>query len=226
MFFHIYKNTFIINNPVPDIIRMNYNIKNFDIDTINDIYELLNILYKMELSFKKPTFVIVDNILINPIIREFFLCMRLPYEAYKIMTDYSDFYTEFCINRYQPMYKDKYIKIKKENFSEDYNQYIYCNIGNLPFEFLINHIDSNRYSKKIYKLLFYYYKNEIKSINDIQNTDINILDFNNFINDKWNNLCYTNEFTFPLYNKKLMLYLKKIKYRIDFLENQNVDQYI
>lgn len=216
MFFHIFKNTFIINKPVPDKIRFNFNIDNtISLNDCTTIENMMDTIYNKEINeFKYPTFIELDEILINPIIRNFCFTMGIKYDAYKIMVDFSNFYTYFCINTYHPDYKDRYVSFSKEEFSESDSKINKWNVGNIPLEFLINHISTNEYVNKIYHMYYSYYKNETEVINNIEQSDIHIDTFADFINSTKNNLCFTNEFTLLLFNKKLMLYLRDSNYRV------------
>lgn len=216
MFFHIFKNTFIINKPVPDKIRFNFNIDNtISLNDCTTIENMMDTIYNKEINeFKYPTFIELDEILINPIIRNFCFTMGIKYDAYKIMVDFSNFYTYFCINTYHPDYKDRYVPFSKEEFSESDSKINKWNVGNIPLEFLINHISTNEYVNKIYHMYYSYYKNETEVINNIEQSDIHIDTFADFINSTKNNLCFTNEFTLLLFNKKLMLYLRDSNYRV------------
>ena len=216
MFFHIFKNTFIVNKPVPDKIRFNFNIDNtISLNDCTTIENMMDTIYDKEINeFKYPTFVELDEILLNPIIRNFCFTMGIKYDAYKIMVDFSNFYTYFCINTYHPDYKDRYVPFSKEEFSESDSKINKWNVGNIPLEFLINHISTNEYVNKIYHMYYSYYKNETEVINNIEQSDIHIDTFADFINSTKNNLCFTNEFTLLLFNKKLMLYLRDSNYRV------------
>lgn len=216
MFFHIFKNTFIVNKPVPDKIRFNFNIDNtISLNDCTTIENMMDTIYNKEINeFKYPTFIELDEILINPIIRNFCFTMGIKYDAYKIMVDFSNFYTYFCINTYHPDYKDRYVSFSKEEFSESDSKINKWNVGNIPLEFLINHISTNEYVNKIYHMYYSYYKNETEVINNIEQSDIHIDTFADFINSTKNNLCFTNEFTLLLFNKKLMLYLRDSNYRV------------
>lgn len=216
MFFHIFKNTFIINKPVPDKIRFNFNIDNtISLNDCTTIENMMDTIYNKEINeFEYPTFIELDEILINPIIRNFCFTMGIKYDAYKIMVDFSNFYTYFCINTYHPDYKDRYVSFSKEEFSESDSKINKWNVGNIPLEFLINHISTNEYVNKIYHMYYSYYKNETEVINNIEQSDIHIDTFADFINSTKNNLCFTNEFTLLLFNKKLMLYLRDSNYRV------------
>ena len=216
MFFHIFKNTFIVNKPVPDKIRFNFNIDNtISLNDCTTIENMIDTIYNKEINeFKYPTFVELDEILLNPIIRNFCFTMGIKYDAYKIMVDFSNFYTYFCINTYHPDYKDRYVPFSKEEFSESDSKINKWNVGNIPLEFLINHISTNEYVNKIYHMYYSYYKNETEVINNIEQSDIHIDTFADFINSTKNNLCFTNEFTLLLFNKKLMLYLRDSNYRV------------
>jgi len=216
MFFHIFKNTFIVNKPVPDKIRFNFNIDNtISLNDCTTIENMMDTIYNKEINeFKYPTFVELDEILLNPIIRNFCFTMGIKYDAYKIMVDFSNFYTYFCINTYHPDYKDRYVSFSKEEFSESDSKINKWNVGNIPLEFLINHISTNEYVNKIYHMYYSYYKNETEVINNIEQSDIHIDTFADFINSTKNNLCFTNEFTLLLFNKKLMLYLRDSNYRV------------
>lgn len=216
MFFHIFKNTFIVNKPVPDKIRFNFNIDNtISLNDCTTIENMMDTIYNKEINeFKYPTFVELDEILLNPIIRNFCFTMGIKYDAYKIMVDFSNFYTYFCINTYHPDYKDRYVPFSKEEFSESDSKINKWNVGNIPLEFLINHISTNEYVNKIYHMYYSYYKNETEVINNIEQSDIHIDTFADFINSTKNNLCFTNEFTLLLFNKKLMLYLRDSNYRV------------
>ena len=66
----------------------------------------------------------------------------------------------------------------------------------------------------IYHMYYSYYKNEAETINDVEQTNLKIDNFTDFMNSTKNDLCFTNEFVLPLFNKKLMLYLRDINYRI------------
>ena len=213
MFFHIFKNTFIVNKPVPDKIRFNFNIDNtISLNDCTTIENMMDTIYNKEINeFKYPTFVELDEILLNPIIRNFCFTMGIKYDAYKIMVDFSNFYTYFCINTYHPDYKDRYVPFSKEEFSESDSKINKWNVGNIPLEFLINHISTNEYVNHMY---YSYYKNETEVINNIEQSDIHIDTFADFINSTKNNLCFTNEFTLLLFNKKLMLYLRDSNYRV------------
>lgn len=216
MFFHIFKNTFIVNKPVPDKIRFNFNIDNtISLNDCTTIENMMDTIYNKEINeFEYPTFIELDEILLNPIIRNFCFTMGIKYDAYKIMVDFSNFYTYFCINTYHPDYKDRYVPFSKEEFSESDSKINKWNVGNIPLEFLINHISTNEYVNKIYHMYYSYYKNETEVINNIEQSDIHIDTFADFINSTKNNLCFTNEFTLLLFNKKLMLYLRDSNYRV------------
>lgn len=216
MFFHIFKNTFIVNKPVPDKIRFNFNIDNtISLNDCTTIENMMDTIYNKEINeFKYPTFVELDEILLNPIIRNFCFTMGIKYDAYKIMVDFSNFYTYFCINTYHPDYKDRYVSFSKEEFSESDSKINKWNVGNIPLEFLINHISTNEYVNKIYHMYYSYYKNETEVINNIEQSNIHIDSFTDFMNSTKNNLCFTNEFTLLLFNKKLMLYLRDSNYRV------------
>ena len=120
MFFHIFKNTLITNKPVACKFRSNFNIDNsISLENCTTIENMMNVIYNKEINeFESPTFIGLDEILVNPIIRDFCSTMGIKYEAYKIMVDFSNFYTYFCIKPYHVEYKDRYIPLSKEDFSE------------------------------------------------------------------------------------------------------------
>ena len=189
MFFHIFKNTFIVNKPVPDKIRFNFNIDNtISLNDCTTIENMMDTIYNKEINeFKYPTFVELDEILLNPIIRNFCFTMGIKYDAYKIMVDFSNFYTYFCINTYHPDYKDRYVPFSKEEFSESDSKINKWNVGNIPLEFLINHISTNEYVNKIYHMYYSYYKKLLAEqglphirFHDLRSTYATILMKNNF----------------------------------------------
>ena len=51
MFFHIFKNTFIVNKPVPDKIRFNFNIDNtISLNDCTTIENMMDTIYNKEIN--------------------------------------------------------------------------------------------------------------------------------------------------------------------------------
>lgn len=222
MFFHIFKNSFIINDKVPGEIKFNYTVDK-SLYNIEDPEEILEKIYqvalyqnnKSEYSDKTYFYVLSDSAL-NGTIQIYCNHMGLDYESYKIMVDHSNLYINSVVKIYEADYKDNYRLIEKRKWSYG-GQFIPWDIGVLPFEYFINHIKYDEYANNIYTTMMNQYKEDGIFFNNLANSSDKILKFKDieeFIDCDAINMAFNTEFDSFFFNKRLMKYLREKKYRL------------
>lgn len=197
MFFHVFKNSFIITeSSIPSEIRLNYKIS--DITFVDYPLTILDLIQRNH-SEDEIVFYKIRDELFDPVIKRYCLIMGLDFDMYLSIIDKAYVYYYTVVYPYEPMFKDYYKPMHPKRFMMR-GQTIPWNHGILPFEFWINHIDSEPYAKKIYEKMY----KESKYPGN----------FGEFIKDPYYNMCFNNEFDCLLFNKNLMNLLIERKYII------------
>lgn len=217
MFFHLFKNTFLIDR-VPNEIASNFKVKNASSLLGLDASDILNNLYQLDIQSKQPTFYTIteDSVMNNNIIREYCMKIGFDHEIYSCIIDYSDWYTKYCVLLYEPEYEDPYKRIEKRRFSYVSQSYLNWSYHNLPQEYLINHLKSSEAEHLLSSCNSF--RSLLVVLKDIIPPDkLEILEKQSnqdMLFDPSHNLCFDTEFSFPLFNKKLLFLLKKRKFTL------------
>ena len=221
MFFHIFRNIFVITDNIPGEIRSNYKIESIEFNSIDPVIILdkLSKLHKEEIVFYK----IPDVMVYNGIIKQFFLYMGLDYKAYKIMIDGYKLYIRTVVRVYEPKYKEDLVELEERDFSMR-GQTIPWNYGIIPIEYWINHISNkDEYiDKKMHTDDYAYHlyttmQIEYNKIQDRLDRLCNIKPqyhktLQEFIDDTEINGAFNSEFDCFYFNKRLMKYLQEIHF--------------
>lgn len=229
MFFHIFKNSFIIGPDVPNEIRINNQVTDELMEEI-DPDKILD--YLSEHDSDKITFYTIKTRMMNSTIKTYCMYMGLDYNAYIAMADHARLYTNSVIKIYEPEYDDKYKNIDKRTWSYS-GKNIKWNIGQLPFEYLINHVFYDDYASSIYFQMKENYKEEERLSAELSQTkynpNIDYMNLKTFIDNPYNNMAFNDEFISFYFNKRLMNYLRKIKYTLpdmkSNIENDLVEEF-
>lgn len=224
MFFRLFRNAFLIDH-FPNEIKINFNTKSIiDECREKDANQILDYIYDFSTESNQVTFyqACEDFMVNNAIIQQYCLKMGLDYEIYSTILDHSDFYTRFCVTLYEPDYVDHFRRLEPKHFSYQ-SQCIpeKWNVGELPFEFLVNHIDKEEYAEFIYLNFLHNYifeENITKKLSLQEQKDPSKYALKDFLNDDTNNLCFNDEFSLPLINKSLIKLLIEKKYIIKSLK--------
>lgn len=219
MFFHIFKNSFIIGPEVPNEIRIN-NIIAEDLFDDTDPDKVLDYIaddYEGNMNSDKITFYTLQDSILNGTIKMFCMYMGLDYNAYLTMVDHAKLYENSVIRIYEPDYDDHYKLIDKREWSFA-GQDVKWNIGILPFEYLINHVFYDDYASSVYFQMKENYKEEEKLSAELSQThynpNIDYMSLKTFIDNPYNNMAFNDEFISFYFNKRLMNYLKRVKYTL------------
>lgn len=209
MYAHLFKKSFIINLSISTVTIINFKLSD---STANDIepFAVFDKIIEYEKSEEKePVFFIVKDELFNPILKQYCIWLGLGHEEYKDIIEQNYIYDLLAVKLYEPTFeqrnfffesKDKWPNITNQEIPIEYHKY-------LPLEYWVNHIHYNEYATTEYKKLLEIY-NENMRLEGIEEEK----DLNKFIEDPRNNMGYEDEFSFPMFNKRLMLTLKNKGY--------------
>lgn len=235
MFAKLFQNAFIITkSSMNNYISMNYDVSNKLIQE-TEVIQFLEKLSKISEKTNKnsyPVFYIVDDYMFNPIMQQYCYYMGLDYKAYQIIIEYALFYEEVFIRPYNPTLNNKFTPISVRKFSI-VGQSIPWNYGIIPFEYWVNH-KKDPYFKKVFDKIIsdsvnyniYEYMCREQIINpiycDYRFTDLSSIEDGklDFINSRYTNYKWNNEFDMILYNKRLENYLEKTNF---ILRNIEID---
>lgn len=213
MFAKIFKNSIVINQEVPNIIRCNFPVYE-GLSSEDDIDKIFDTLVRSEednAETDRVAFFQIPEYMINPVIKKFCFHMSLPYHVYEIMVEQYYMYLISCIRPYEPEYKDiKFSLVPERTWSMNY-QNIPWNYGILPIEYWVNHYGYDEYATHLYDTMYDEYTKE-ESIRSKTGKCSNLSFKGEFIHSPKYNGCFNDEFTIPLFNKRLVLYLMKIKF--------------
>lgn len=219
MFARIFKNSFIINSSIPTQITCNYEISKEMVDNDYDIDLPFDLMTSHENSSpSNVVFFQVKDSMFNPILVKFCNALGLHYDMYKAIIDQAFIYGILCCRPYQPEYTDKKFRPLA---IDDWNlprQDIPWNYGILPLEYWVNHVGYDEYATKVYTTMLNTYKRENKISDDIH--------LEEFISSTDNNMCFNTEFSYPMFNKKLMLLLKKRMYILRGIESNITEEFL
>lgn len=219
MFFHIFKNSFIIGENIPNEIRINNNIS-YELINYSDPDKILT--YMASHREQNIIFYCLNDIVLNGTIKIYCMHMGLDYNAYITMVEHAKLYEHAVIKIYEPEYDDHYKKISKRTWSFTGQDFAW-NIGILPFEYLINHVFHDDYATSIYMQMKDMYIEDEKRSARLSGTDYNHhideMSLQMFIDNPYNNMAFNDEFISFFFNKRLMNYLRKIKYTLPNMES-------
>lgn len=212
MFARLFKNSFIIDSVIPSQIECNYEISKEMIHNDYDVDLPFDIMISYENSNPDSIkFFQVQDAMFNPLLSKFCNVLGLDYEMYRAIIDHARIYGILCCRPYQPSYRDTIFKpVEREEWNLIY-QSIPWNYGILPLEYWVNHVGYDEYATKVYTHMLDIYKSENNIKEDI--------DLDEFISSTDNNMCFNTEFSYILFNKRLMLLLKKRLYILKGIES-------
>lgn len=190
MFFHVFKNSFVITSHIPSQIRLNYPIQQLLV--LDSPIDILDYLAKNH-DEKEIIFYQIRDELFNPVLQKYCLLMGLDYDMYLSIIGKAYSYYDIVVYPYEPMFKDVYELISPKRYSMR-GQTIPWNHGIVPFEFWINHVGEEEYATNIYLKMYRDSRYEKKEKGTLWD----------FINDPYYNMCFNTEFDCLYFNKNLM----------------------
>lgn len=208
MFVKIFKFSLIINSCIPSIISSNYTIDD-SFTKLRDPDKILDGMAERDYIASSYTFYKLSDDMMNPVIQAFCLSMGLSYTAYKILIDHNTLYIHACVLPIEPFYRERNFSLVPHNdWSLTYQHLFDKNLGVLSPEYWINHIGYDDYATKLYN-----------DILDETNFDrrfkgLEPLDMNELLYGDIRDTYCTDEFTIPLFDRRLMKHLRDSKYII------------
>lgn len=204
MYAHLFRKSFIINSSISTVTLINFNVSDITAKEIEP-FAVFNKLIEYEKSEnKEPTFFIVRDDLFNPIIKQYSIMLGLGHSEYKDIIEQNYIYDLLCVKLYESTFEQrnfKFVEKEKWPYSEEqemtreYHKY-------LPLEYWVNYVFRiPKVTKEYMRLLDLY--NENRSLEDKEPEP----DLMKFIRDPHNNMGYEDEFSYPMFNKRLMLSL-------------------
>ena len=204
MYAHLFKKSFIINLSISTVTIINFKLSD---STANDIepFAVFDKIIEYEKSEEKePVFFIVKDELFNPILKQYCIWLGIGHDEYKDIIEQNYIYDLLCVKLYESTFeqrnfffesKDKWPNITKQEIPTEYHKY-------LPLEYWVNYVFHKPEITREYMRLLDLY-NENRSLEDKEPEP----DLMKFIRDPHNNMGYEDEFSYPMFNKRLMLSL-------------------
>jgi hypothetical protein len=223
MFAHIFNKSFIYTDSIPTIINNNYEISHALTHLGKVVDNAFDILLEHEESDEDTDiFFRLEQKDFNMILNQFIELIGLDYEVYRYFIKHSKLYDLLCSRPYNIPFIECFDELPESEWYHFENTTESRFLKRLPLEFWINHITEDTNIRNRYMKLLEEYNSSESFINKYLNPEdegkrnihIGNAELFNFINNKDNNMCYNDEFSYLFFMKPLMFHLKKIGYKV------------
>lgn len=204
MYAHLFRKSFIINHSIASVTLINFKVSDLVAEEIEPFAVFDKLIEYEKSEDKELVFFIVKDELFNPIIKQYSIMLGLSHSEYKDIIEQNYIYDLLCVKLYESTFeqrnfqfvdKEKWPYSEEQEMPKEYHKY-------LPLEYWVNYVFHKPEIAREYMRLLDLY-NENRSLEDKEPEP----DLLKFIRDPNNNMGYEDEFSYPMFNKRLMLSL-------------------